>query len=70
MKTEGWKYLIGTPKWHYFRNGRSLCGGWICFTNSGFDEDEKLNSSSNCKRCTAIRRKELEKENAKNMLQG
>lgn len=26
---EGWKGLINARKWHYFRDGKSLCGKWM-----------------------------------------
>lgn len=57
--TEGWKWLVNAPKWHYFREGRSLCGRWLTFSNSGFEQGN-LESPDNCKACV----KKLEKEAA------
>jgi hypothetical protein len=55
---EGWKWLINSTKWHYFRNGTSLCGKWM---NLGEDfEQGNDESSSNCKACkTALRKEKL-----------
>jgi hypothetical protein len=25
----GWNKPMHAFKWHYFRNGRALCGGWV-----------------------------------------
>lgn len=34
---EGWTWLFNSRKEHYFRDGQSLCGKWMClgsdFTN-------------------------------------
>lgn len=55
--TEGWNWLVNSTKWHYFRGGRSLCGGWL---GLGLMDYEQGNDGSpdNCKAC----RKKLEKE--------
>ena len=55
---EGWAYLSNSPKWHYFRGGRSLCKRWGYF---GHDEEQgKDDSPDNCLAC----RKKLAKEKA------
>lgn len=53
---EGWKWLANAPKWHYFREGRSLCGRWMTFGNEF--ELGNDNSADNCPTC----RKKLLKE--------
>ena len=55
-RTEGWKYLFNSPKWHYFRNGRSLCRKWM---NFGKDFEGDKPSPDNCKGCLHVREKEL-----------
>lgn len=55
--TEGWTWLSNAPKWHYFRECRSLCGRWICFGDELINE---LHPDDQCKACTKKRNKELE----------
>lgn len=58
--TEGWTWLWNSPKWHYFRNGRSLCRNWGLFAKSQpFQADAE--SPDNCKECWRRRQKELTK---------
>jgi hypothetical protein len=57
--TEGWTYLYNSPKWHYFRGGRSLCKRWMTF---GSEFEQGMDKSpDNCKGCMTA----LEKERAK-----
>lgn len=53
---EGWKWLTNSTKWHYFRDGRSLCRRWMTFGT--IFEQGNNNSPDNCKACI----KALEKE--------
>lgn len=55
---EGWKWLANSPKWHYFREGRSLCCRWGTFAKDGFEQG-KDNSPDNCPTCL----KKLREEN-------
>ena len=48
--TEGWTWLIQTPKWHYFVERRSLCGKWLLFGNPELEQGND-NSPDNCKAC-------------------
>lgn len=50
MAMEGWKWLANATKWHYFRDGRSVCGKWM---NLGSGEFQQGNNDSpdNCKGC-------------------
>lgn len=57
---EGWTYLFNSPKWHYFRGGRSLCGWWMIFGNDFFERGNDK-SLDKCKACINA----LEKEQAK-----
>ena len=46
---EGWTWLFNSRKDHYFVDGRSLCGRWLCFSDDVEigDDDNK----DNCKAC-------------------
>lgn len=60
-KPEGWSFLWNSKKWHYFREKRSLCGKWLCLSDSP-DERENIDSPSNCAECRRRRLKEIGKE--------
>lgn len=47
---EGWGYLIGSENWHYFKNGKSVCGTFK-FTGKLALESREVVSSDNCKEC-------------------
>ena len=55
---EGWTWLINVKKEHYFRNGRSLCGRWLCLGNDLYPDPDHFSES--CQTCLKKRRKELE----------
>ena len=61
-KMEGWMKLDNAKTWHYFREGRSLCGKWMSFSHD-YDETENIDSPDNCKACTNKRSKELSNPN-------
>lgn len=48
--SEGWKFLIGVPKAHYFVNMRSLCGRWGTLGDGGLELGND-DSPDNCKEC-------------------
>ena len=50
---KGWNWLSNTPKWHYFLDGRSLCGKWLGLgLGKTCDDDPKTdNSPDNCAAC-------------------
>lgn len=55
---EGWAPgSFGSQKWHYYRDGRSLCGryGWIGALNFEQGNDQ---SPDNCAACRKKREKE------------
>jgi len=56
-ENEGWTYLLNSPKWHYFRDGRSLCRKFLLLGKPEFDGDEP-NSPDNCAKCQTLRNKE------------
>jgi hypothetical protein len=60
MNSEGWTWIIGSPRWHYMINGMSLCGKWLLL---GKPKLELGNDTSldNCKSCRA----KLEKKKIK-----
>ncbi len=49
---EGWTWLHNSKKWHYFREGRSLCGKFMLFKNptDGFEIGNN-DSEDNCVGC-------------------
>jgi hypothetical protein len=58
----GWNYLINSRKWHYFgKDGRSLCGKFLVFSNADAQTEDKLGSPDNCSGCKKKREKELVK---------
>ena len=61
--TEGWTWIIGSPKWHYIRENMSLCNKWLMPGKPELEQG-KNDSPDNCKACRRI----LEKENAKRQL--
>ena len=50
MNKEGWTWLWNVKKWHYFREGRSLCGKYLLMGSGELDQGND-NSPSNCKSC-------------------
>ncbi len=54
---EGWKWLINSTKYHYFRDNRSLCGRYGVFSMGDVTPDNGVNADD-CKCC----RKKLDKE--------
>lgn len=47
---EGWTYLTNSPKWHYFRNGQSLCKKYALLMMPDLEVGNN-NSPDNCKAC-------------------
>ncbi len=60
MAKEGWTWLWNTRKDHYFREGRSLCGRWLCLGDALLPNEPSEDEV--CKTCRRKRQKELEKE--------
>lgn len=56
--SEGWGFLVNSRKAHYFRDGRSLCRRWMCFSLSDLEQDDKK-SPDDCKACRRKRDREL-----------
>lgn len=49
-KKEGWKWLSNSKFWHYFKEGRSLCGRYAVFSMDGVEQGNN-ESEDNCKKC-------------------
>lgn len=49
----GWATIEGTRKWHFFRDGKSLCGGWAYFGRNSLE----LGNDASEENCAACRRK-------------
>jgi hypothetical protein len=61
VPVEGWTYLYNSPKWHYFRAGRSLCCRWL-YLGKGDDLDKReVDSPDNCAACAKRRKAEIAK---------
>ena len=60
MAKEGWGWLHNSTKWHYFREGRSLCGKWMMLGSGDDLETGNYNSPDNCKGCKNKLAKEKE----------
>ncbi len=59
--TEGWTWLYNSKKWHYFRNGKSLCSKWELLRHPSDGYSTDADSPDNCAECARRRAKELEK---------
>ena len=57
---EGWTWLSNSTKWHYFVDGKSLCGKFMLFSTSGLEQGND-NSQDNCMPC----RRKLEERKSK-----
>jgi hypothetical protein len=55
---EGWTWLLNSPKWHYFRDGRSLCKRFILLSRGEFESGNET-SSDNCAAYRKARAAEL-----------
>jgi len=66
MIKEGWTWLSNAnTKWHYFRNGESLCGRWMIFSVKDEDMHQGNDQSpDNCKACMKALQKEKANETA------
>lgn len=47
---EGWTWLHNATKWHYFVDGKSLCGKWALWKDGELEQGND-NSPSNCLTC-------------------
>jgi hypothetical protein len=57
----GWTFIIGSPKWHYIVDHRSLCGRWLMLGSPKLEQGLN-NSPDNCKECRKRLLKTLPKE--------
>lgn len=58
---EGWVSLMNSRKYHYARDGETLCGRYMYLGNS-FEEDGQMNTpkKDDCLTCWKKRKAELE----------
>lgn len=56
---EGWTWLINSRKWHYFRDGRSLCGGFALLSDKDLEQGNNC-SPDNCAKCRRKREAEVQ----------
>lgn len=59
-RTEGWQSPANAFKSHYFRDGRSLCGGWMVVLDE-WEARQELGAAplkADCKACWKKRAKE------------
>jgi hypothetical protein len=49
----GWAKIDGSPKWHFVRDGKSLCGRWMYLGRNKLD----LGNDDSADNCAACRRK-------------
>ena len=66
---EGWTYLVNSPKWHYFRDGRSLCRKFLLLGRPELECDGP-ESADDCKKCRQLRNKEQDKKSIDRREQG
>jgi len=61
MSMEGWGKIGASRKWHYFKDGRSLCRSFGCFAITHLELGND-NSEDNCAACkrklAAIKKRE------------
>lgn len=50
---KGWGFILNSRKWHFYEDGRSLCGRYMKFTSHDLELGNDL-SSSNCAACRKI----------------
>lgn len=62
-RSEGWTWLFNATKFHYIRDGRSLCGRWGAFKIVDWQDDlpQDTPSPDECMGCWRIRQKERAK---------
>jgi hypothetical protein len=65
---EGWSWLVGFTKWHYFRNGRSLCGSYTHSGSIGLRQgnDDASDKCGSCRRSLLSERRKQENEKQSN----
>jgi hypothetical protein len=67
MDRQGWgnpQPFSSKSKFHYFRDGRSLCGKWGDLFGLMELDDKNHNHSENCAQCKKRKLAEIEKESA------
>ena len=49
--SEGWARPLNSRKYHYFKEGRSLCGNWLFLSKDLSPDDPANDSKDDCKAC-------------------
>jgi len=62
MKKEGWTWLYNSKKWHYFKDGMSLCGKFMLLKSDKLEQGND-DSLDNCAICKKTLKKQNEKRN-------
>lgn len=60
MSQEGWTWVYGSRKWHYFIEGMSLCRKWALLGNPSLEQGND-DSPDNCTACRKILEKRRKK---------
>lgn len=55
---EGWTWLMNARKWHYFRDGKSLCKKWMILSSKELEAGNP-DHPDNCKTCSMALKKEF-----------
>jgi hypothetical protein len=54
---EGWTWLHNSRKWHYFKGGRAVCGGFMLLAHPS--EGYQTGNDNSPDNCAACKRKRL-----------
>jgi len=54
--SEGWAQPLNSKKFHFFREGRSLCGKWAFLSEDLDDDNEEVDSPDDCRECLRRRK--------------
>ena len=65
-RVEGWTWTHGGRKWHYYRDSRAICGGWLLLKHpsEGYEigNDDSADNCAACKRKIAAQRAAAQKD--------
>lgn len=64
MFREGWTWLENSKKWHYFVDGRALCGRWLLVSTPKLEQgnDDSPDNCLACQKKLIIRKKKMPRE--------
>ena len=58
-RSEGWNWLSNSRKWHYFRDGRSLCQQYMLLGSNADAQTGNDMSPDNCAACRRVLLREI-----------